>query len=270
MPYLCRVPTPKTPTRRLVEEIVSPKLSLLDDSSTRERQSALGGRIAEYSIITFVVIVIAGMEVARWKFDAPPQPLLFGFAAVCLSIYAAVRVGIILRELAVLKRESHARVSLRAAIEEVCARGWLLFDGLTDGRGYLLGSVLAGPAGVFTLVPRFLPRGGDLGETIRVTPEGVLMVGTHAIPADPPGQARRAARALYEVLAAAGMETVPVQPVVVFPGWKIEDAPRGQEEQDVWVLGDRDIASRFSQLPTQMEAKDVIGVSLLLEKLARR
>ena len=73
MPYLCRVPTPKTPTRRLGDEIVSPKLSLLDDSNTRERQSALGGRIAEYAIITFVVIIIAGMEVARWKFNTPPS-----------------------------------------------------------------------------------------------------------------------------------------------------------------------------------------------------
>jgi hypothetical protein len=267
--YPSAVPTPNTPTRRLLQEIVSPRLSLFDDSSTRERQSALSGRIAEYAIITFVVLVIAGMEIARWKFNAPPQPLVFGFAAACLTIYAVARVGMILREIAVLKRESHARANLRSAIDDICSRGWLLFDGLTDGRGHLLGSVLAGPAGVFTLVPRFIPRGGNLLETIRQVDGGALMIDTHLIPADPVGQARRAAHALYEVLAASGMDTVPVQAVVVFPGWKIE-AAAGEDSPDVWVLGERDISAKFSQLPTQLEARDVIAVSMLLEQLAKK
>jgi hypothetical protein len=259
---------PKIPTRRLLEEIVNPHLSLFDDTSTRERQSALGGRVAEYAIITFVVLVIAGMEIARWKFNAPPQPLLFGFVGACLALYAAVRVVLLLREMAILRREQQSRTALRAAIDDICARGWLLFDGLTDGRGHLLGSVLAGPGGIFTLVPRFIPRGWNLHESITRGSGGALCIGAHPIPADPPGQARRAAHALYEVLAASGLETVAVQPVVIIPGWKIESAETGEEE--VWILSDRDLVTRLTRQPTQLEARDLIAVSLLLEKLAKR
>lgn len=260
---------PPSPNRHLLTEVINPRLSLFDDTGTRERQSALTGRIAEYAIITFVVLVIAGMEIARWAFSAPPQPVLFSFVAVCLLGYASLRVGLIWRQLAVLRREQQARQNLRAAIDEVCARGWLLFDGLTDARGHLLGSVLVGPRGVFTLIPRFIVRGGDLSETVEQTDADTVMIGTHVILADPIGQARRAARALYEVLAAEGIETVAVQPAVVFPGWVI--APRSAtEDTDVWILSDRDIVPRLTHAPAVLEARDMIAVGLLLERVAKR
>jgi hypothetical protein len=260
-------------TRRLLAEVNHPQFSLFDDSGTRERQSALTGRIAEYAIITLVVIVIAGMEVGRWAFNTPPQPALFSFVALCLAVYAALRVAFIWRQVAVLRREQQARQNLRLAIDDVCARGWLFFDGLTDPRGHLLGSVLAGPGGLFTLVPRFIARGRNLSEKVRRTDTDMLMIGSHQILANPIGQARRAAHSLYEVLSAEGIDTVAVQPAVVIPGWTIESSPgeaEEEEEPDVWILSDRDLVPRLTQAPAVMEAKDLIAVSLLFERLARR
>jgi hypothetical protein len=252
----------------LLSEVANPRLALFDDTISRERQSALTGRIAEYAIISLVVLVIAGLEIARWKFNTQPQPLLFSFVALCLTGYAATRVAFTWRQIAVLRREQQARQNLRIAIDEVCGRGWLLFDGLTDQRGHLLGSVLAGPGGIFTLVPRYLPRGSNLSETVDQRDGDTLVVGRHKILADPLGQARRAARSLYEVLAAAGVDNVPVQPAVVFPGWSIgKRLP--DSDGDVLVLSDRDILPRLTEMPTVLEARDLIAVSLLLEKLAR-
>jgi hypothetical protein len=262
------LPAVSTPTRRLLNEVVHPRFSLFDDSTTRERQSALTGRIAEYAIIALVVLVIAGLEIARWMFKAPPQPLLFGFMALCLTAYSGIRVVFIWRQVSVLRREQRARQSLHAAIEDICARGWLLFDGLANPRGHLLGSVLAGPGGVFTLIPRFIARGKDLTETVVWRDANTLTIGSHEVLADPIGQARRAAHALYEILAAEGLDTIGVQPVVVFPGWVIGRLPEGSDT-DVWVLSDADIVPRFTQSPTVMEAKDLIAVSMLLERLAK-
>lgn len=273
---LLRVSTPQdtSPTRRLLAEVNNPAFSLFDDSGTRERHSALAGRIAEYAIITLVVIVIAGMEVARWVFDTPPQPALFCFMAVCLTAYSAFRIAFIWRHIAVLGREQQARANLRHAIDDICARGWLFFDGLTDPRGRLLGSVLAGPAGVFTLIPRFIPRGRNLSETVHQKDAGTLIIGGHEVLADPIGQARRAAASLYELLAQEGLETVAVQPAVVFPGWVIAPRTEGGEEteddNEVWVLSDRDIVPRLTRAPTVIEARDLIAVSLLLERIAKK
>jgi len=257
-----------SPARDLLAEVNHPHLSLIDDSGPRVRESELGGRIAEYAIITLVVLVIAGLEVARWVFKAQPQPLLFGFVAAGITAYAAVRMALLWRQLLVVRRGQQSRQSLRAAIDDICARGWLLFDGIADNRGHLLGSVLAGPGGVFTLIPRFIARGGDASEKVTVQAGGTLCIGSHQVLADPVSQARRAARSLYEVLAAEGLDTIAVQPVVVIPGWNIAPPADGAED-DVWILSDTDIVPRLTQLPTVLEARDLIGVSLLLERLAR-
>ena len=259
---------PREPSaaRDLLTEVNNPRLSLFDDSGTRERESALSGRIAEYAIITLVVLVIAGLEIGRWFFKAQPQPLLFGFVGAGITLYAAVRIAVLGRQLMAVRRGKQSRQNLRSAIEDVCARGWLLFDGLTDGRGHLLGSVLAGPGGVFTLIPRFIARGHDAMEKVTLQDDGTLRIGGHKVLADPIGQARRAAHSLYEVLAAEGLDTIAVQPAIVFPGWSI--AP-GAAEEEVWVLSDTDIVPRLTHAPTILEARDLIAVSMLLERLAR-
>jgi hypothetical protein len=261
-------PPASTPTRRLLDEVVHPRFSLFDDSTTRERQSALTGRIAEYAIIALVVLVIAGLEIARWLFKAPPQPALFSFIAIGLTVYAGVRVALIWRQLSILRREQRARQSLHAAIEDICARGWLLFDGLAKPGGHLLGSVLAGPGGIFTLIPRFIARGRDLSETVVQRDADTLVIGKHEVLADPIGQARRVAHALYELLAAEGLDTVGVQPVIVLPGWVVSP-PDPALDCDVWVLSDADIVPRFTQAPTVLEAKDLIAVSMFLERLSK-
>ncbi|HWB04820.1 MAG TPA: nuclease-related domain-containing protein [Verrucomicrobiales bacterium] len=262
-------PPANTPTRRLLNEVIHPRYSLFDDTTTRERQAELTGRIAEYAIIVLVVLIIAGLEIARWFFNTPPKPELFSFMAACLTVYSAIRVGFIWRQIAVLRREQRARQSLHAAIEEICGRGWLLFDGLTDTRGHLLGSVLAGPGGLFTLIPRFIARGKNLSEIVSRRDANTVTIGSHQVLADPIGQARRAAHALYELLADEGMDTVAVQPVVVFPGWVIGPPPE-DADVDVWVISEADIVPRFTEAPTVMEAKDLIAVSLLLERMATR
>ena len=261
-------PLENPPSRRLLSDVLNPRLSLFDDSGSRERQASLSGRIAEYAIITSVVLVLAGMEIARWKFKTPPQPVIFSFVAICLTGYSAVRVFLLWRQISVLRREQHSRQNLRAAIDDICARGWLLFDGLVDARGRLLGSVLAGPGGLVTLIPRFISHGGNLAEMIGKGDGDTLLIGSHKVLADPVGQARRAARSLYEDLAAAGMDTVSVQPAVIFPGWKIKP-PLDDIDEEVWVLSDRDLLPRLTQGPTLLEAKDLIAVSLFLESLTK-
>ncbi len=251
--------------RELLSEAIHPRLAVFDESITQERRSALASRIAEYSLVAAVVLVIAGIEITRYLFHSPPQPLLFGIAAAVIIGYASVRIGFILKQLGTLRREQEARASLRSSIEDLCGRGYLLFDGITDPRGHLLGSVILGPSGVFTVVPRFLPRGDDLGEKIDVLDDQRVEIEGNRILADPLGQARRAASALYTYLAEHELTAITVHPVVVFPGWKV----RVHQQSDVITVDERELTHRILQMPTVLEAKDLIGASLVLEKLHR-
>ena len=70
------------------------------------------------------------------------------------------------------------------------------------------------------------------------------------------------------MLAAEGLDTVPVQPMVIFPGWTVE-RPDTFTDPEVIVAGEQSLEAEIRQGEARMEPKDVIAVSLLLEKTAR-
>ncbi len=265
---------PVPPTRsqgvsRLLTELNATRLSLTGDEASGERRARLLAQVAEYALVSLVVLMIAGIEVGRWYFNTPPQPVWVCVFAAGLISYAAVRVWFILPQLRTLSREREARRLLKASLNSLCAKGYVLFEGVTGPRGWLLGSVVAGPTGVFCIVSRFVPRGRNLSEKVEHVDDATLRIAGHDVMADPLDQARRAATGLYEMLAEGGLDTVPVQPVVVFPGWTVKRAD-SLTDPEVLVTGDQTLESAIREAPARMEPKDLISVSLLLEKTARR
>ena len=254
---------------RLLSELNNTRLSLTGEEASGERRARLLGQVAEYALVSLVILVIAGIEVGRWYFNTPPQPVWVCVFGAGLIGYAAVRVWCILPQLHTLGREREARRLLKATLTSLCAKGYILFEGVIGPRGWLIGSVVAGPTGVFCLVSRYVPRGRDLTEKVEHLSDASLRIAGREVMADPLDQARRAASGLYEMLSAEGLDTVPVQPVVVFPGWSVERTA-GFSDPEVIVAGEQSLETEIRQTATRMEPKAVIAVCLLLEKAARR
>lgn len=261
-------PSRSTGAFQLLTELNATRVSLVDDQSGQERRGQLMGRIAEYLLVSLVVLVIAGIEVGRWYWNTPPKPAWVCAFALGVTGYALLRVWLILPQVRVLAREREAMRLLRSALQGLCGKGYVLFEGVTGPRGWSLGSVLAGPTGVFCLITRFVPRGRDLTEVVEHVDNAQLKIGAHEVMADPLEQARRAASGLYELLADNGLDTVPVQPVVVFPGWSVRKA-HGFQDSDVLVTGDQNLEATIRQVGTTLEPRQLIAVSMLLEKAAR-
>ena len=253
---------------RLLAELNATRVSLIDETGSNERRTRLLARVAEYLLVSLIVLVIAGIELERWYFNTPPQPVWVCAFAAGLIGYAAVRVWFILPQLRTLGREREARRLLRTVLQGLCAKGYVLFEGVTGARGWSLGSVVVGPTGVFCLVSRFVPRGRDLSEKVIHQDDTSLRIGSHEVLADPLDQARRAAAGLYEMLGAKGLETVLVQPVVVFPGWTVR-RPETFTDPEVLVVGDQSLEEAIRGAANRLEPRDVIAVCLLLEKAAR-
>ena len=264
---------PLPPTRsqgvsRLLSELNSTRLSLTGEEVSGERRARLLGQVAEYALVSLIVLVIAGIEVGRWYFNTPPQPVWVCVFAAGLIGYAAVRVWFILPQLRTLVREREARRLLKAALAGLCAKGYILFEGVMGPRGWLIGSVVAGPTGLFCLVSRYVPRGKNLTGKVEHVSDTSLRIAGREVIADPLDQARRAATGLYEMLAAEGLETVTVQPVVVFPGWTVQRS-NTFADPEVIVAGEQSLEAEIRQATTRMEPREVIAVSLLLERAAR-
>jgi hypothetical protein len=56
-------------------ELNATRVSLTDEAGSNERRTRLLARVAEYLLVSLIVLVIAGIEVERWYFNAPPQPV---------------------------------------------------------------------------------------------------------------------------------------------------------------------------------------------------
>ncbi len=261
-------PTRSQAASRLLTELNTTRLSLTGDEAGSEPRARLLGQIAEYALVSLVLLVIAGIEVGRWYFNTPPQPEWVCAFAAGLIAYAAARVWFILPQLRILSREAESRRLLKLALNHLCAKGYILFEGLVTPRGSLLGSVIVGPTGVFCLISRFVPRGGDLTEKIEHVSNTSLLIAGREIMADPLAQARRAASALYLMLADEGLDTVPVQPMVVLPGWTVE-RPVSFADPEVLVANEQSLEAEIRYASSAMEPKEVIAVSLFLEKSGR-
>ncbi len=245
-----------------------PRLTVFDEEGRLEERSHLLGKIAEYSVVCVFVLTLVVYEWAHWYFHWKPQPVLFGVVGLCLVGYAAVRISFIIPKLRALKAERHAAHSVRTELRSLAGRGWYVFDSVVEPDGRFLGTVVVGAPGVFSVTTRFISRRGAAFENVEQPDQKTILAGGRTALADPLGQARRSAQALYALLARENLDTVTVMPVLVFPGWKVGSLPR-EEERDV-LVGNEDIFLEcLANMPSLLEARQVIQVCSLLEKLSR-
>ncbi len=248
-------------------EVNRPVIDLFNESTQREERSRLLGKITEYLFVSIFVMTLVAYEWALWFFQWTPRPLVFAALGIPLVSYALVRVAFLWRRLHGLHLQQNAAQNLKSSVENLSEFGYFVFHNIRDGTGWDLGSVIVGPPGAFTLTARFATRNGRFGECLDHLDRHTLHLAGREPLADPLGHARRSAFALYSLLATANLETIPVQPILIFPGWPLGKQPPG-EERDVWVVNEQGLASELTHLPKLLEPKDLIGVCTLLERHA--
>lgn len=245
-----------------------PEVSLLDETPRRQERSAVLGKIAEYMTVSTFVLTIIAYEWAHWYFHWTPRPFLFAALGGSLIIYALLRICLLLPKLSKLKQEAQAAEQYGLALQQLAAKGWYVFKDVRDQKGYNIGNVVAGQGGLFALTARHLTRSDADFECIELGANGTLLINGAEPLGEPIVQARCAATALYSILAEAGLDTVEVMPVVIFPLWRIKHGEPQEEQEDpeVWVLNEAELMDKLMNLPPALEPKSVIQLCTVLEK----
>ena len=229
------------------------------------------GKIAEYMTVSVFVLTLVAYEWAHWYFHWQPQPLAFGLVGLALVGYACIRVGMLLPKLRGLKLEAVAAAQFQQVLKQLSTRGCYVFNQLSAPHGQRISTLVVGPAGVFCLFVRYLSRPGGIFESVEFTPPETLKVEGHPVPGNPCAQARRMMMSAYALLAEGGLETVPIQPIVVFPTWSIKETEiteaeeAASEEVNVWVVNETSLLERLHNKPSVLEPKTVIALCTFLE-----
>jgi hypothetical protein len=174
-----------------------------------------------------------------------------GYIAVSLFKILTLR-----KEVRNLKRGLLAEKSVGQYLEQFRAEGYQIFHdipGESGGKKFNLDHVLIGPKGIFTIETKYRQkpekgRGEVLYDGEIITVQGLRP------DRDPVVQAKAQARWLYGLLKDSTGKSIFVKPVVIYPGWWIENKVRDAE---VWVVNEKALASFISSQNAEITDSDI-------------
>ncbi|MDP1732762.1 MAG: nuclease-related domain-containing protein [Sulfuritalea sp.] len=183
-------------------------------------------------LLVTVAIAVVVMEWIRYFFPLKAMPWLPTALGLAALGYFAFQYRRFQPQIRALKLAEEGEKAVGQFLEGLREKGYQVFHDIISDD-FNVDHVLIGPAGVFTIETktRSKPQRGKAqidfdGETLKV--------GGYAPDRDPIVQALAQATWLKRLLTDSTGKAVPVRPVVLFPGWFINDSR--QNKRDLWVL----------------------------------
>ncbi len=216
-------------------------------------------------MLAVFMIATAALEWFRYVTKSPPTPLLVSAVAASFAALAGWKLWRALPKLKRLRQGIEGERVVGEYLAGLRSRGYRVFHDVVGPR-FNLDHVLVGPAGVFTVETKTWskPSRGDA----RVVFNGETLTAAGHVPdRDPVTQARAQASWLRTLILESTGRTVGVFPVVVFPGWFVEQAASSREK--VWVLEPKALPSFLEQEPLRLRNEDVQLIAFHLSRFVR-
>ena len=210
-------------------------------------------------------MALSAMEWWRYYSQKPPSPIVFTVSAVVLVGFAAWRVWKTRPQARALKLGIEGEKAVGQFLERLRENGYQVFHDLI-GTGFNVDHALIGPAGVFTVETKTWSKPARGDAKIRFDGEQLTTAG-RAPERNPVIQARAQSAWLKGLLSESTGRTFEVFPVVVFPGWFIEQS--SECLRNIWVLEPKALAKFLANAPQRLEPEEVKLASFHLSRFIR-
>lgn len=198
-------------------------------------------------------VMLAVLEWWRSFYPQPPQPVTVSVMALLAVGYAAFRIVKGVPELRALRLARDGEKAVGQYLEQLRRDGYEVFHDVL-GAGFNVDHVVIGTKGIFTVETKTRSKPAKGNAAIVFDGERVT-VGGFAPDRDPVRQAKAQARWLRELLGSSTGKSLPVRPVVLFPGWFVEQKPG--TPRDVWVLNEKAFPKFLAHEPNVLALEDV-------------
>ena len=192
----------------------------------RDALSQAGLDAAEYAALGLFLLPLAASGYAAWWASTGSMPerdatLLLAVVAVALQVWVLWRLWDVLRHARRLRYGYEAELVAGQELNGLGGLGYHVFhDVPLGGRAAKVDHVLVGPAGVFAVETEARARRDTHAER-EVTYDGASLCFARQRETEPLEKAIACAGRMKEWLSAEVGEPLPVQPVVVLPGWRV-------------------------------------------------
>lgn len=205
-------------------------------------------------LIALFLVALAALEWVWYLNPVRPVPWLYTAIALAALVYAAVRVRKGLRKARAVRLGLEGERAVGQFLEHLRADGYQVFHDLV-GDGFNVDHVLIGPSGVHTIETKTWNKPG--GKDAKVLFDGTrIRVDGLDLDRDPVIQAKAQASWLRELLEQSTGQKIPVHPVILFPGWFVEQ--EGEvSKKEVWVLNPRALKPFLDHEPERLTPERV-------------
>lgn len=222
-------------------------------------------KITQPLVIALFLVVLAGSEWWRYYFPGKPSPILYTFGAVVGVGYAVFQIWRVWPRLWDLKQGRDGEKAVGQFLERMRETGYQVFHDVV-GVGFNVDHVLIGPAGAFTIETKTFSKRRSADAKVTFDGERIVVDG-HEPDRDPIVQAKAQARWLRELLVQSTGRKFAVRPVILFPGWWVEQSKGSSRE--VWVLEPKALPGFLAHEPEVLSPEDVKLASFHLSRFIR-
>lgn len=234
--------------------------------SVREQRFDLAyDKILAPFLLAALMSYVAGTDWLRYFFPSTSLPWLSTLVAVIAIGYAAWQFVKNRPKLKALRLAEEGEKAVGQHLEGLRSRGYAVFHDLV-GEGFNVDHVIIGPGGVFTIETKTWSKPAKGSPKITFNGETLLAAGREP-DRNPVIQAKAQASWLQRLLAESTGKVYPVRPVVLFPGWFIEDSRPNR--RDLWVLEPKALPTFLANEKTQLPTEDVSLASSHLSRFIR-
>lgn len=240
-------------------------LRLPGQSLQEERDKLLEDKIEQPALLVAFCLVIMILEWWRAYSGMKPNPALFTSIFILACGFFAWRVWRLRPRLRAMRQGIEGETVVGQFLERLRESGYTVFHDVV-APGFNVDHVLIGPGGIFSIETKTWSK-PKVGEA-RVVVEGDrLQVAGKEPDRDPIAQAQAQARWLKGLLADSTGKSFEVLPIVLFPGWYVEQT--GSTSRKTWVLEPKALPAFLQREPERLPQEDVKLASFHLSRYIR-
>lgn len=240
-------------------------LRMPGQSLEEERRKLFEDKLETPLMLAMVFIIFAAMEWWRYLWPRPPNPYIFTAVALLLVMFAAWRVWKTRPQVHALKQGAEGEKAVGQFLERLREGGYHVFHDLI-GTGFNVDHVVIGPAGIFTVETKTWSKPARGDAKIMFDGEQITTAG-RAPERSPVIQARAQSSWLKALLSESTGRNFDVFPVVVFPGWFIDQS--NDCLRNIWVLEPKALVKFLANAPKKLEPDEVKLASFHLSRFIR-
>lgn len=216
-------------------------------------------------LMALILFIVAMLEWMRFYYPIKAAPWLATFVAVVALVYFAWQFFKYWPKVQALRLAEDGEKAVGQFLERLREQGYTVFHDVV-GAGFNVDHVLIGPGGVFTIETKTWskPAKGDA----KIVFDGEQLSANGFTPdRNPVIQAKAQARWLRDLLAESTGKPIAVWPVLLFPGWFIENSQQAWRE--MWVLEPKALPKFLQNEAVQLAPEDVALTSFHLSSFIR-